>query len=108
MLLNTTGNTFLSIGMKAGGDSMLGSLLNPAVVAGIVLLIAWTLSRMHLLSLADLSFVLPVTAFGYVLNALVGYFLLGESVSGLRWAGTGLIVLGTVLTGFTLPSSRNQ
>ena len=94
--------------MKAGGDSVFGSLLHPAVVAGIVLLIAWTLSRMHLLSLADLSFVLPVTASGYVLNAMIGHFVLGESVTGLRWAGTGLIVLGTVVTGFTLPSSRNQ
>ncbi len=108
MLLNTIGNTFLSIGMKAGGDSLLASLLHPAVIAGILLLIAWTLARMHLLSLADLSFVLPVTASGYVLNAMIGYFLLGESVSTLRWTGTALIVLGTVLTGFTLPSSRNQ
>lgn len=94
--------------MKAGGESLLGSLLHPAVLVGIVLLIAWTLSRMHLLSLADLSFVLPVTAFGYVLNAMIGHFLLGESVSALRWTGTGLIVLGTALTGLTLPSSRNQ
>lgn len=94
--------------MKAGGDSLLASLLQPAVITGIILLIGWTLARMHLLSLADLSFVLPVTAIGYVLNALIGHFLLGEAVSAMRWSGTALIVTGTVLTGFTLSSSRNQ
>lgn len=108
VLLNTAGNTFLSVGMKAGGDSLLASLLQPAVIAGIVLLIGWTLARMHLLSLADLSFVLPVTAVGYVFNALIGHFLLGEAVSVMRWGGTALIVTGTVLTGLTLPSSRKQ
>lgn len=108
VLLNTAGNTFLSVGMKAGGDSMLTSLMHPAVIAGIVLLIGWTLARMHLLSLADLSFVLPVTAVGYVFNSLIGHFLLGETVSAMRWSGTALIATGTVLTGLTLPSSRNQ
>jgi uncharacterized membrane protein len=94
--------------MKAGGDNLLGALLDPMVLAGIALLTGWTLARMHLLSLADLSFVLPVTSIGYVLNAVIGRFLLGENVSAERWLGTGLIIAGTVVTGLTIPKSRTR
>jgi uncharacterized membrane protein len=70
-------------------------------VVGIALLIAWALMRIRLLGLADLSFVLPVTAIGYVLNAVVGAVWLGEHVSAQRWAGTLLIMAGAALTSMT-------
>ena len=38
------------------------AIFNPWVLVGIALLILWTLSRMALLSWADLSYVLPVTS----------------------------------------------
>jgi len=66
---------------------------------GISLLILWLLSRMALLSWADLSYVLPVTSLGYVASALLGRFLLNETVTPTRWAGTLLIVAGTILVG---------
>jgi uncharacterized membrane protein len=71
------------------------------VCLGIGLLILWMLSRMALLSWADLSYVLPVTALGYVLTALAGKLFLGEQVSPQRWMGTLLIVAGTILVGST-------
>ena len=106
IVLNTLGNTFLSIGMKTASGSFVGALLRPAVVTGIIFLIGWTLARMHLLGRADLSFVLPVTSSGYVLNALIGHFVLGEQITGGRWFGTLLIVSGTVLVVLTLPGAR--
>ena len=54
---------------------------------------------------ADLSFVLPVTAVGYVLNAILGAVFLHEHVSVMRWAGTALIMTGAVVTGLTSPAS---
>ncbi len=96
---NTLGNFLLGIGMKQPSASLLGSLLNVWVIAGIVLLIFWTLTRMTLLSWADLSYVLPVTSIGYVLNALLARAFLHETLSWERWAGTALITTGTVLTG---------
>jgi len=68
---------------------------------GIVLLILWLLSRMALLSWADLSFVLPVTSVGYVLSAILGKYSLSEEISPARWAGIALIVAGTALVGRT-------
>jgi drug/metabolite transporter (DMT)-like permease len=105
VLLNTGGNALLSVGMKSANASLIQSLLNPWVIGGIVMLVAWTLARMQLLSVADLSFVLPVTAIGYVLNALIGGFWLGEHISRARWGGTLLIMAGTVLAGLTIRSS---
>ncbi len=54
---------------------------------GVALLILWTLTHMALLSWADLSYVLPVTAIGYVLTSLSGKYLLGETISLEHWAG---------------------
>ena len=50
-------------------------LFQPWVALGVSLLILWMLSRMALLSWADLSYVLPVTSIGYVLVALAGRIL---------------------------------
>jgi uncharacterized membrane protein len=59
---------------------------------------------MALFSLADLSFVLPVTAIGYVIAVLIGRVFLHEAVTSQRWLGTLLIFLGAALVGST---SRN-
>ncbi len=103
ILSNVLGNFFLSRGMKDGpNDSfLLAAFLNPWVALGVSLLILWTLSRMTLLSWADLSYVLPVTALGYVLTVGMGRLFLAERVSAGRWAGVALIVLGVFLVGNT-------
>lgn len=103
ILSNVLGNFFLSRGMRSGEtpDFFLAVLLNPWVMLGISLLILWMLSRMTLLSWADLTYVLPVTALGYVLTALMGKVFLGEHVSLGRWAGIALIVAGVSLVGGT-------
>jgi drug/metabolite transporter (DMT)-like permease len=46
------------------------------------------------LSWADLTYVLPTTAFGYVIIALLGKFWLNEQISPYRWAGIILITIG--------------
>lgn len=104
IVTNVAGNLALSIGMKQSEGTVLGVLLDPYVAGGILLLIGWTVSRMALLSWADLSYVLPVTALGYVLNALVGRYVLLEQVSAERWAGAVLVTVGAMLAGSTAPS----
>lgn len=108
ILANVFGNSLMGWGLKhrpgALGASLmeyLAVLLNPWVAAGVLLLILWLLARMALLSWADLSYVLPVTSIGYVLNAVMGRVFLGENISASRWAGTLLIVVGTALVGST-------
>ncbi len=112
VLTNVLGNFSLSWGMKHSiyGLTPLGVLrtvFTPWVLAGIALLILWLLTRLTLLSWADLSFVLPVTASGYVLTVLLGRYVMNEDVSWQRWAGTILIVAGTSLVGATQPKTTN-
>jgi drug/metabolite transporter (DMT)-like permease len=110
VLLNTTGNFYLGLGMKraAPGVGPVMALLEPWVIVGVVLLIVWTLLRMKLLEWADLSFVLPITAVGYVLNAIAGAVFLHEKVSVMRWTGTALIMAGAVMTGLTPPAGKDS
>ncbi len=81
----------------------LKAMTNGWVMIGIALLICWLISQLSLLSWADLTFVLPITAVSYVLAALLGAISLREHVSISRWAGVGLIFLGVVLVGRTRP-----
>jgi len=76
-------------------------MMDPFVALGIAMLILALLTRMALLSLADLSFVLPVTAIGYVLATLFGQVVLHENVHARQWIGSVLIFLGTGLVGTT-------
>ncbi len=99
MLTASVGDTLLSRGMSEVGPvglHRLGllwhALFNPFVIAGIVLLIGFFASYMTALSWADLTFVMPATAFGYVVIALLSRFWLHEQLSGYRWAGIALIV----------------
>jgi len=100
VVTNVSGNFFLKRGMPADLPSPLayiGVLFRPWVALGVSLLIVWLLSRMALLSWADLSYVVPVTAIGYVLVALTGRLFLNERISPTRWAGIVLIMAGVSL-----------
>ncbi len=111
---NVLGNFALSWGMKhptglaPTSIEPIDALLSPWVLLGILLLAVWTVSRVTLLSWADLSFVLPVTSIGYVLNAVIGFAVLGEQISWLRWIGTAFILSGTILTAATPPKAEAQ
>ena len=83
----------------------IAALFQPLVALGVLLLIVWQLSRMALLSWADLSWVLPVTSIGYVVVALIGKVLLHETITGRRWAGIVLIVAGVALVSGSAPST---
>ena len=55
-----------------------------------------------LLSLWDLSLVIPMGALDYALVTLAARYLLGEEVGPMRWAGVGLIVTGVAITSVTM------
>ena len=80
---------------------LLHALLNPNIVVGIFLLIGFFGSYMTALSWADLTFVMPATAFGNVVIALIARFLLHEHLSLSRWIG---ILLLTSAVGFVAGS----
>jgi len=109
---NVFGNFFLKRGMPpalATPLEYITVLFHPWVALGVLLMVVWMMSRMALLSWADLSYVLPVTAVGYVLVAVVGKVLLNEQITMKRWAGIGLIVAGVALvSGGSAPQTAHS
>lgn len=112
ILSNVAGNSALTKGMQQLGDignaplALISALFHPWVALGVALLIVWTLTHMALLSWADLSYVIPVTALSYVVTAFAARLLLGEYVSVERWAGIVLITVGVTLVGRTEGNTR--
>lgn len=103
---HVAGNFFLKRGMPAElafPVDYISALFRPWLALGVLLLIVWMLLRMALLSWADLSYVLPVTAVEYVLVALAGRLYLHETVTARRWAGIALIVAGAALVSAATP-----
>jgi drug/metabolite transporter (DMT)-like permease len=56
-------------------------------------LIVWIIG----LSRVPVSIAYPMLSLGYVINAVAAHYLLGESVTIVRWLGIGFIVLGVWL-----------
>jgi len=105
IVAQVAGNVYLSKGMRemasAGqisGDDLpfilLRGIESPTIWIGTALLLAFFLLYAAALSWADLSFVLPATAFGYVVNVACGYYFLNEAVRPARWTGAALISIG--------------
>ena len=73
---------------------VLAALTNFYFVGGVLLLISFFILYAMSLSWGELSYVLPLTAGEYLLVTILAYFLLGENVLSLRWAGSGLVAAG--------------
>ena len=112
VVANALGNLMLGYGMRQVGDissysplalvaSGLAAMANPWVLGGVVLLTIFFVAHAVVLSWADLSYVLLVTAIGYGLVTILSWAVLGEQVSPLRWAGVAVITAGVMLAGST-------
>ena len=95
------GDTCLSRGMThmpaitlAHPGTLIAAVFTPWIAIGIALLIGFFASYLTALSWADLTFVLPATAFGNVIVAPLSKFWLKEPISLARWAGIVLITIG--------------
>ncbi len=106
--LAALGHVMLSKGMKTIGDmteapsgrltTMMGrTVSNPWVLLGVLFQASFFFLYLTLLSRADVSLVLPLTALDYIVVALLAHALLGEVVTAVRWAGIAFIIVGVVL-----------
>jgi drug/metabolite transporter (DMT)-like permease len=119
VLFSSLGNVLLSKGMKQVGEVVdfspsallsvfLKTFTNGSIWLGILSLLLFFVSYLLMLSWADLSYVQPASAIGYAMVALLGYLLLGESVSPARWIGVLFICGGVALVGGTDPSTTGS
>lgn len=104
----TGGELCVSRAMKAVGEvkdfrpaALLRVILRALQVSwmwlGLGLMATAFFSLLALLSIENVSLVVPVTALSYGAGALGGKFFLGEKVTPRRWAGIFLVCIGVTL-----------
>jgi drug/metabolite transporter (DMT)-like permease len=106
VLLNAGAQLLLKVGASAVGPiggwqglrtAALPLAMHPGILGGLlcyaISVVVWIVA----LSRVDVSLAYPILSIGYVVNAFVAMFFLGETVSPLRWAGIAVILLGVVL-----------
>ena len=74
-----------------------GVIRIPWMWIGIAMMALAFFSLLAVLSIENVSFVVPVTALSYAAGALGGIVFLGERVSSRRWAGVLLVCIGVTL-----------
>jgi len=119
VVLNSSGSVLLSRGMKRAGSVaawapgqvlrfFLRALASGTIWLGITTLLLFFVAYLLVLSRADYSYVSPASAAGYAVVALLGYAVLGETVTPVRWAGIALICAGVTLVGRTPPRTAKE
>ena len=107
VISGVTGNSLLRAGLRSEHLLLplayLKAFAHLAVILGILALISRYIFQLSLLSWADLTYALPITASSYILIAAIGVLALDEHVSPTHWLGILLIIFGVILAGRTPP-----
>jgi drug/metabolite transporter (DMT)-like permease len=112
LTVEAVGVVFLSKGLKQIGEAQSVTVReiarvirrgagNPSILLGVALEAAFFGALLYLLSQKDVSLIWPLTSLGFVLTAVSARLILHEQVSGVRWAGVLLIVLGAGLVSYS-------
>jgi multidrug transporter EmrE-like cation transporter len=89
--------TRLPPGARSPGAELVALLSSPLVLAGLATYGLGAMLWLFVLARAPLSLAYPFVGLGFILTMAAGLFILGESASAPRIAGTCLIALGCVL-----------
>ena len=84
-----TWNNLLPIGMKI--------VMSPYIIGGIFCYVLSVVVWLLVLSRMDVSVAYPLTSIGFILTAVAAYFLMGEPISMVRFAGIVVIIGGIFL-----------
>jgi drug/metabolite transporter (DMT)-like permease len=112
LVLEAMGVVFLSAGLKEIGEMKSVSIAeagriikrgvsNAKILVGVLLETVFFICLLVLLKQNDVSLIWPLTSLGFVLTALSAKFILNEHVTGTRWLGVGMIVIGAALVSWS-------
>src|SRR4029453_244383 len=91
--MRTVGDLTEAPATRVGG-MVAAALSNPWLMLGVALQATFFAMYLTLLSRADVSQVLPMTALDYVVVALLARLLIDEVITPARWGGVALIIVG--------------
>ena len=101
LLLKAGASSAGEISMSAGAPALLrtafGLAQHPAILGGLacyaISVVVWIVA----LSRVEVSIAYPMLSIGYIVNALLAWWLFGEDVNLQRWLGIGVIIVGVIL-----------
>ena len=82
------------------------ALTNPQILLGVFFEALFFVTLLVLMSKNDISLVWPLTSLSFVFATFAAMWFLSEKVSGLRWAGVVLIMMGAALITFSEQRKR--
>src|SRR5580658_1463545 len=112
LVFESTGVILLKKGITSVGDMngvtaseiiriVKASVTNPQILLGVFFEALFFICLLILMSKSDISFLWPLTALSFVFATFAAMWFLGESVSGMRWIGVILIVIGAAFISYS-------
>ncbi len=93
--MNKLGN--FDISLQALVPVFIRAFLSPYILMGLACYVTGFLIWLIVLAKAEVSFAYPLISLGYILTALLGWLLLGESVTWMRLTGIIVTCLGVFI-----------
>jgi len=107
IMFNVTGQLLLKHGMNRIGNFQISlqdlgpvflrAFLSPYILLGLSCYVTGFLIWLIVLAKAEVSYAYPLISVGYVLTAIMGWWLLGENVTWIRLTGIFITCLGVVI-----------
>src|SRR3954464_9938138 len=83
-------------------------ITNSQILLGVLFEFLFFISLLVLMNKSDISFLWPLTGLSFVFATFAAIVFLDERVSGMRWAGVCLIVLGAALISYSEQSKSKR
>ncbi len=107
ILFNVLGQLLLKTGMNRLGNFQLSlnalipvfirAFFNPYILLGLGCYVTGFLIWLIVLAKAEVSYAYPLISVGYVLTAVMGWWLLGENVTWIRISGILITCVGVII-----------
>lgn len=107
IIFNVIGQLFLKTGMNKLGNFKISlealipifikAFLSPYILLGLGCYVTGFLIWLIVLAKAEVSYAYPLISLGYVLTAIMGWWLLGENVTVVRMAGILVTCIGVFI-----------
>lgn len=112
LVFESTGIILLKKGMNAIGEMhdytivealrvAKAGVTNPQILLGVFFEALFFGCLLMLMSRSDISFLWPLTALSFVFATFAAMIFLGETVSGTRWIGVILIMIGAAFISYS-------
>jgi len=111
VLLNAGAQIFLKKGLQAAGGMQLEAgpllrlMLQPGILGGLACYAISVIVWLGALSMVEVNYAYPFLALGFIANALMAQWFLGEHIPGIRWVALAVIVAGVALQAWSGRSS---